>query len=320
MDNAPPPPTFDQWCTSVGVKDTSVQKMAAAEIDSMLDIEALTADGIEQLELSIGQTCVLKQAALRFQQQQVQQRLLQLEAEQQPIAAVPPVGPPAQGEAGATPSVHDLDQLVADIQAKIASTEGEPAPLPQGKTPEAQVPRPHEVYYVRPTHNKKVKPLDLNFYQFMTGNIKILERLMREEKSGLALEFVQYLAFLSKKATSFKSAAVVAFDDEFRDQVFRGEATFKDTSLMADLAAHHFDSDSRLANTPMAAGVALDKRPQGPGKTRNYGNKPPSTSSADFCLRWNMDTKAGCRGHCNYVHKCGICESTSHGLTHHRKQ
>jgi hypothetical protein len=232
--------------------------------------------------------------------------------------------PPSQGQGGAeggapAPSVQDLDKLIAEIQTKLAVSEGEPAPLPQGKTKEALIPRPHEVYYVRPTHNKKVKPLDLNFYQFMAGNMKILERLIRDGSVDLALDFTQYLAFLTKKSTSFKAASVVAFDDEYRDQVYRGESTFKDTNLMSDLAAHHFDSEAKLSTQPAPAGFALDRKAQNFGKPRNQG-KQASGPTGDFCLRWNMDIKTGCKGNCNYPHKCGICESTAHGLTHHRKQ
>ena len=173
---------------------------------------------------------------------------------------------------------------------------------------------PHEVLYIRSHRGsgEKIRPLDISYQEYIAGSLVILDRMLQDEAiSTDALDFCAYLKFVAKKATSFRSSSVLAFDDEFRTELASGSSSlrsFGDMERLSDIAASHFDAAAALK--PTVSG------PPGP-RSGQRQNPRSRASSGQVCFKWNNNAK-DCNG-CNFAHSCMVCDSTSHGLSFHRQ-
>lgn len=284
-----------QWCSDSKLSAKTVAALTNDEFTCIEALQAMTADVVDGYELSKAQNCLLKKAIMKLQTNAL------------------------QGSTQGVKSTKSLDETINCLERELTASgdEGE------GKSASTlRTLRPHEVLYIRPKRRPdgkeiKVVPTDISYSEFIAGSLIIMDRMIKEEThSQEAHEFCQYLKFLTKKATAFRAASVLEFDDEFRSELTSatGDASsFADLGRMTEIAAHHFDASTAIPrNNP---------RSQNPGQgsttgTRSKGRTSDGTKS--FCFKWNQNQKS-CSG-CNYQHLCQVCESPDHGLNHHKKQ
>ncbi len=290
-----------KWCKDNGLSAKTVELLVDDEFVSMKALQVITADVIDgYTTLSKAQACLLRKAVMVLQRKS-------LEAD------------PCH-DAGTTAAAdnykENLDETLARLERELLTEDGEATPT-RSKSLYREL-RPHEVLYIRPKRRPdgkelKVHATDISYHEFLAGSLIILDKMMRDEShANDARNFVQYLKFLTKKATGFRAQSVLEFDDEFRSELnsATGEVTsFGDVDRLTEIASHHFDASTALSRNPRQQQKA--GQGQGPQHT-----KMRNGDSRNVCFKWNQNPKS-CGG-CNYLHQCQVCESADHGLSHHK--
>ena len=163
----------------------------------------MTADVLDSLGLSKGQTCVLRMAILKLQRRELEIQHPTQSAPSQPLDA----------------AADALDATIDDMEAKLLR-EDPPDELAAGTSRDQQKKadgkplislRPHEALYIKPKRRPdgkeiKVQPTDLTYQEFLAGSLIILERMFRDSSHAKeAMDFCLYLKFVTQKATNFRA-------------------------------------------------------------------------------------------------------------------
>ncbi len=217
------------WCEENNLSETTIQELVKEEFTSSEAMKAITIEVIEQFKISKGQFCLLCKAVLHLQRESTNARGAVTDT-----AAPQEVAPQNGGPLLAT----GINCELADVEAALTKTEvngrRECSSNQSGGLLHA---RPHEILYIRSRRgsSEKIRPLDISYH----------DRMVQDEAGWCkTCDFCTYLKFVAKKATSFRSSSVLAFDDEFRTELASGSSSlrsFGDMECLSDIAASHFD-------------------------------------------------------------------------------
>ncbi len=111
------------------------------------------------------------------------------------------------------------------------------------------LPRPHLTCAPR-SHlfdaKKRMDPLDLSFWEFMTESMRLLNRLLRSTAhSEVAKEYVDYLEFLTTRNVDYNEKAVMLFDNDFRNRAAHERLCLSDNETRRCIADRYFHATQR---------------------------------------------------------------------------
>lgn len=245
--------SFDEWCTDVGLKPDTIVPLKELDFDDVKSVKAITQEVIETLKISVAQKCVLRQAALKLQKKDLDTSPSSIaintdklkELEEKILQATSLESQDPEGSEDLNPVDPQKGNLFMSSYSCV------------------KLPRAHEAVYVKPkgASKEKIGPFDITYSEFISGNLAILEKLINDQQP-YAIRFLQYLKFLSKKSINFKTQAILEFDDEFRTMLSKGEASLDDPSVLWELQATHFDSNSARNKSGSGASQSKAKQPR----------------------------------------------------------
>lgn len=199
------------------------------------------------------------------------------------------------------------------------------------------LPRPHTFVYSRAQaeSHKKVRPLDLQYDEFINGCQALISRLSLLPDHGATLqEYAEYVKFLSAKRRDYQPLAVLQFDDNFRRFADFNGCALNDFGACSNLIHQHFHAGSLLSLGGYPRSFRNGPKPhsfRGRGRGGNhhgqYGFRGASQSPVALsqrpvrysCWKWNEGSCNLAEDDCWYPHVCRSCFQPGHTYYHCEK-
>ena len=288
---------FTETAEAAGLKDTSVRKLIEQDIDATDVVSLLSEADITDLQLSRGQTLVLRRWVKNLNTE------------------TPESVPDVQAE----PS---LDELLEQLDGDTVYTPTEPTA--DNKTPgkplyitdflnranvglsdiaEREVCTQDGAQLVLRSTRQKPLPEQVTLAQWVGANARIMERLIRSRQLQSVDELCQYLEYtvkFSDFAQVNELPSVMLYDLEFRRKQFEKQRAWNEDDFHL---ANFFLKKKSPSNQPSVHSQPRRRSDQ----NRRYGT--------EVC--WDYNNRTCLRNPCRFAHVCSVCKSSSHSKASH---